>query len=82
MVSSLCLYKRLVSFTSAKVEDKIEIKLGDGIKNINDKVDTIVIYGLGGETIIDIIKEDIERLKNIKLVTKEMIIEFSKKTSA
>ena len=48
------------------VEDKVEIKLGDGIKNINDKVDTIVISGLGGETIIDIIKEDIERLKNIK----------------
>ena len=49
-----------------KLEDKIEVKLGDGIRTINDLVDTIVISGLGGETIIDILKEDISRLKNIK----------------
>lgn len=48
------------------LEDKIEIKLGDGIRTINDQVDTIVISGLGGETIIDILKEDITRLKNVK----------------
>ena len=49
-----------------KLEDKIEVKLGDGIRTINDLVDTIVISGLGGETIIDILKEDISRLKNVK----------------
>lgn len=48
------------------LQDKIEVKLGDGIKTITDEVDTIVISGLGGETIIEIIKEDIDKLKNIK----------------
>jgi len=47
------------------LEDKIEIKLGNGITTINDEVDTIIISGLGGETIIDILKEDLNRLKNI-----------------
>ena len=48
------------------LEDKIEVKLGDGISTINDEIDTIVISGLGGETIVDILKEDITKLKNIK----------------
>lgn len=48
------------------LEDKIEIKLGDGIRTINKETDTIIISGLGGETIIDILKEDINKLKNIK----------------
>ena len=50
------------------LEDKIEIKLGDGIKTINEDVDTIIISGLGGETIIDILKENISLLKNIKTI--------------
>ena len=50
------------------LEDKIEIKLGDGIRTINEETDTIIISGLGGETIIDILKEDISRLKNIKTI--------------
>lgn len=48
------------------LEDKIEIKLGDGIRTINEDTDTIIISGLGGETIIDILKEDVSRLNNIK----------------
>lgn len=51
-----------------ELEDKIEVKLGDGIRTINNQVDTIVISGLGGETIIDILKEDINRLKNVKTI--------------
>ena len=50
------------------LEDKIEIKLGDGIKTISEKTDTIIISGLGGETIIDILKDDISKLKNIKTI--------------
>ncbi|MBQ7104852.1 MAG: SAM-dependent methyltransferase [Bacilli bacterium] len=50
------------------LESKIEIKLGDGISTINDKVDTIVISGLGGETIIEILKEDQSLLKNVKTI--------------
>ena len=50
------------------LENKIEIKLDDGIRGINQDTDTIIISGLGGETIIDILKEDISRLKNIKTI--------------
>jgi len=49
------------------LEDKIEIKLGDGISTISDSTDTIIISGLGGETIIDILK-DKDKLKNIKTI--------------
>ena len=50
------------------LEDKIEIKLGDGIKTINENVDTIIISGLGGETIIDILKKDVSLLQNVKTI--------------
>lgn len=50
------------------LEDKIEIKLGDGIETINEDTDTIIISGLGGETIIDILKDDLTRLENIKTI--------------
>lgn len=51
-----------------KLEDKIEVKLGDGINTIDAKTDTIIISGLGGETIIDILKTDINKLKNINTI--------------
>lgn len=46
--------------------DKIEICLKDGIKNIDKSIDTIVIAGMGSETIIDILKNGKNELKNIK----------------
>lgn len=48
------------------LEQIIEIKLGDGIKTISDNTDTIIISGLGGETIIKILKDDQDKLTNIK----------------
>lgn len=48
------------------LEDKIEVKLGDGISTINNQTDTIIISGLGGETIVDILKKDLNKLPNIK----------------
>ena len=44
--------------------NKIELKLEDGINNIDDEIDTIVISGMGKETIIDILKKG--NLNNIK----------------
>ena len=49
-----------------QVEDLVEVNLGDGIKDIDNDVDTIIISGLGGETIIDILKKDESNLNNIK----------------
>ncbi len=50
------------------VSDKVQISLGDGLTNIPSSVDTIIISGLGGLTINDIFKRDIDKLANIKTI--------------
>ena len=44
----------------------ITIRLGDGISTMDDDTDTIIISGMGTLTIIDILKADTNKLKNIK----------------
>jgi len=45
-----------------KLENKIETKISDGLKNINKKeFDTIVIAGMGGNTIVDILSYDLDK---------------------
>ena len=44
----------------------IKVKLGSGISTIEKDTDTIVIAGMGGDTIIDILNDDLEKLDNIK----------------
>ena len=48
-----------------KDDNRLELSLSDGISNLNPKVDTLIISGLGGETIIKILKDSCEKLKNI-----------------
>lgn len=51
-----------------EVDDKkVELRLSDGLEKINkeDKVDTIVISGLGNQKIISIFQNDYEKLENI-----------------
>lgn len=45
--------------------DKIEVRLGPGIETIDDDVDTIVISGMGGLTMIGILIDEKQRLKNV-----------------
>src|SRR5690554_5245123 len=47
---------------------KIDLRLGDGLDVLKeeDQVDTIVIAGLGGRTIVRILEKGQEKLKNIK----------------
>ena len=49
-----------------QLEDKIELRLGDGLDTYTDDIDTVVISGLGSNTIIDIINKDFDKLKNVK----------------
>lgn len=44
----------------------IKVKLGYGISTIEEYIDTIVIAGMGGDTIIDILNKDKDKLSNIK----------------
>ncbi len=46
--------------------DKINISLREGIHDIPKYIDTIVISGMGAETIIEILENDKEELKHIK----------------
>ena len=44
----------------------IKVKLGSGISTIEEDTDTIVIAGMGGDTIIDILNDDLDKLDNVK----------------
>lgn len=51
-----------------KLEKRIKIQQQNGIENIDSKIDTIVISGMGTSTIIDILFTDINKLKNINKI--------------
>ncbi len=53
-----------------KLEDDIEVRLGNGLDTLNeeDKVDTIIISGMGAHTIIGILKNNLDKLKNIETI--------------
>jgi tRNA (adenine22-N1)-methyltransferase len=52
----------------AHLIDKIKVLLSDGLKDIPDTVNTIVIAGMGGDLIVNILKRDILKLKNITTI--------------
>ena len=47
------------------LEDKIELRLGDGLNTVSDDIDTIIISGMGGITIVGILKT-IDNYPNIQ----------------
>ena len=62
-------YQRLASAIKKEgLEDKIEVLLSDGIKDVNENIDTLIIAGMGGDLIIDILNAHLERSKNIKYI--------------
>ena len=50
------------------LEDKVKILKSDGFKNINDDFDTVIISGMGGNLIIDILSNALDKIKNKKLI--------------
>lgn len=63
-----------------KLEEVIETRLGDGLDVIqdNDKIDSLVIAGMGEHTIIGMFKKNLEKLKKIKtmIIQSNTRIEF------
>ena len=53
-----------------KLEDRIDIRLGSGISVINkkDKIDTLVVAGMGANTIIGFLKYSQDKLKDINKI--------------
>ena len=47
------------------LENKIKVCLSNGLENINDEIDTIIISGMGGHTIIDILTNNQEKLNTV-----------------
>ena len=50
------------------LEDKIECRLGNGLDTYSDYVDTIIISGLGGRSMIGIFKSHLEVLKKVNTI--------------
>ena len=50
------------------LEDKIKLVLSDGLKNINEHFDTLIISGMGGTNIINILSDGLDKIKDKKLI--------------
>lgn len=62
-------YNRLVeALTEEKIEDVIIPLFSDGIEDLPSIVSTVVIAGMGGDTIIGILKKHPEKLKNVDTI--------------
>lgn len=58
-------YQNLLS-TFKDLPYDIEIKLNDGINNLPSYVNTIILTGMGGDLIISILQDNLDRLKNVE----------------
>ena len=55
------------------MEDKIEVRLGEGLSTISkNEADVIIIAGMGGELISSILEENIETARNAQLILQPM----------
>lgn len=51
-----------------KVQDMVELRLGDGLEAYSDDIDTIVISGMGGRSMIGIFKYAMKKLKKVNTI--------------
>ena len=51
-----------------KVEKNIELRLGDGLSVYTNDIDTVVLSGMGGRTIIGMFKYNLNLIKNIETI--------------
>ena len=60
-------YERMVkAINASKVKDKITPIFSSGIKDMPKDVKTVIIAGMGGQTIVNILKDDQEKLLDVK----------------
>ena len=59
------------------LSDKIETRLGSGISVLDyGEVDTVIIAGMGGELICEILKTDIDKARELKLIIQPMNAQY------
>ena len=62
-------YNRLVkALEEAKIIDNVVPLFSDGITDLPEAVNTVVIAGMGGNTIVDILKKNRSKLKNVETI--------------
>ena len=66
-INEMPLNKAKENVKKYNLEEKIQTRLGNGLECVNKNVDTIVISGMGGLTINDILK-DIKKYPNIRKI--------------
>lgn len=64
-INELPLKKAYDNLVKYNLENEITLKLGNGLETIENDIDTVVISGMGGLTIIEILK-DIKKYPNVK----------------
>ena len=53
---------------TAKLSNCIDVVLSDGLKNISYDFDTVIIAGMGGSLIVDILSSSFDKIKGKKLI--------------
>lgn len=48
-----------------RLNEQIDVRLGDGLQVVDERVDVIVIAGMGGKLISHILQQDIQKLVNV-----------------
>lgn len=48
--------------------ENIKVKLGNGIDTIEEYIDTVIISGMGGKTIVDILNDGKDKLSNVEKI--------------
>lgn len=68
-VNSNALNSAITNIKNANLSDRIDVRLGNGLEVINDeKIDTIVMSGLGSNTIVGILKYALDKLKSVNKI--------------
>ena len=60
------LQKALENIKKYSLQDKIKVQQANGIERLSTDTDTIVISGMGMDTIVQILNDNKEKLSNIK----------------
>lgn len=69
-INESALGNAITNIKKNNLEDIIETRLGSGLDTLNDSdnIDTIVISGMGAHTIIGILKNNLDKLRNINKI--------------
>ncbi len=64
-LNELPLQRARDTFAQSDVKDRVTFIRCSGIRDIPDPIDTVVIAGMGAETVMQIVTEDLERFRRI-----------------